>query len=79
MNSASELGSTFIVPNVTALAFAQIMNMGDTGPWETDWIVISSEESTGPGILFTLSHALRTFPRDKIVTQFRLTQNSYPD
>ena len=37
----------FIVLDVNALAFAKIINMRETGPWETDWIVISSEEATG--------------------------------
>ena len=26
--------------------------MTETGPWETDWIVISSEEATGQASLF---------------------------
>ena len=42
MNSAADLGGTFIVLDVTALAFAQIINMR-----ETDLIVISSKEATG--------------------------------
>ena len=49
MNSAADLGGIFIVLDVTALASAQIINMRQTGHWETDWIVISSEEGTGPG------------------------------
>ena len=44
----ADLGGIFIVLEVTALAFAQIINMRQTGPWETDWIVIRSEEATGP-------------------------------
>ena len=47
MNSAADLGSIFNVLDVTALAVAQIINMRETGPWETDWIVISLEEGTG--------------------------------
>ena len=47
MNSVTDLGGIFIVLDVKALAFAQIINMRETGPWETDWIVISSEEATG--------------------------------
>ena len=47
MNSAADLGGIFIVSGVTTLAFAQFINMRQTGPWETDWIVISSEEATG--------------------------------
>ena len=34
-----------IVPGATALTFAEIINMRPTGPWETDWIVISSEQA----------------------------------
>ena len=49
MNSAADLGSIFIILDVTAPAFAQIINMRQAGPWETDWIVISSEEATGLG------------------------------
>ena len=51
---------------------AQIMNIRETEPWETDWIVISSEEATGQASLFTFSHALKTFTRYEIVTWFRL-------
>ena len=43
----ADLGDISIVLDVTALAFAQIINMRQTRPWETDWIVISSEEATG--------------------------------
>ena len=46
VNSAADLGGTFIVLDVIALAFAQIINMRETGHWETDWIVISSKESS---------------------------------
>ena len=48
MNTAADLGGIFIVLDVTALAFAPIINMRQTGPSETDWIAISSEEATGP-------------------------------
>ena len=48
MNSAEDLGGIFIVLDVTALAFAQIMNIRQTENWETDWMVISSEEETCP-------------------------------
>ena len=41
------MGGIFIVLDVTALAFAQVINMTQTEPWETDWIVISSEEAMG--------------------------------
>ena len=34
----------FIVLDVTAVAFAPIINMKQTGPWETDWIMIISEK-----------------------------------
>ena len=74
MDSAANLGGIFIVPDVTALVypFAQIINMRETGPWETDWIVISSEEATGQASLFTFSHALKTFTRYEVVTWFTL-------
>ena len=35
----------FIVLDVTALAFAPVINMRKAGPWETDWLVISSKRS----------------------------------
>ena len=38
MNSAADLGGIFIVLDATVTCFAQIINMGGTGPWETDWI-----------------------------------------
>ena len=41
------LGGIFIVPYTTALVFAPIINMRQTGPWETDWIVISLEQTKG--------------------------------
>ena len=41
-----------------AEAFAQIINMRETGPWDTDWIVIRSEEAMSQTSLFTFSHAL---------------------
>ena len=47
MNSGADLGGIFIVLDVTALAFAQNINMRERGPWETDWIVTSSGEATG--------------------------------
>ena len=47
MNSAADLGGAFIVLDVTALAFAQIINMRETGHGETDWTVVSSKEATG--------------------------------
>ena len=74
MDSAANLGGIFIVPDVTALAypFAQIINMRETGPWETDWMVISSEEAMGQTSLFTFSHALKTFTRYEVVTWFTL-------
>ena len=42
MSLAANLGSMFIVIDVTALAytFAQVIKMRHTGPWETDLIVI---------------------------------------
>ena len=38
MNSATELGSIFIVSDVTDRTSVQIIDMGDIGPfkWETD-------------------------------------------
>ena len=41
MSSAADLGGIFIVPDVTASASIQIINMGDVGPWERDWISIT--------------------------------------
>ena len=66
------------------LASAQIIDMRETGLWETDWIVISSgdKQRVKPSLLaglFTFGHALKTFTRDKVVTRFRLTQDQYPD
>ena len=46
LSSDADLGDMLIVLDVTALDFAQIINMRMTGPWETNWIVISSEEAT---------------------------------
>ena len=79
MNSAKDLGGISIYLDVTALTFAQIANMRQTEPWETDWIVISSEEASALLGLFTFSYALKTFTRDKVVTRFRLTQVQYLD
>ena len=57
MNYDADLGGIFIVLDVTALAFAQIVNMRRTGPWETDWILISSEQATGlAGFVYFPSH-----------------------
>ena len=36
MNSTADLGGIFIVLDGTALAFAQIINLRQTGPWEGD-------------------------------------------
>ena len=54
MSSAANLGGMFIVMDVTALAytFAQVIKMRQKGPWETDLIVISTEEATGKASLF---------------------------
>ena len=41
MNSTADLSGIFIIPDVTARASVQIINMGDIGPWETDWISIT--------------------------------------
>ena len=41
MNWAVEMGGMFIVPDVTVRASLQIINIRDTGPWETDWILIT--------------------------------------
>ena len=46
--------------------------MRETGPWEKDWIVNSSEEAMGKTSLFTFSHALKTFTRYEVVTRFSL-------
>ena len=74
VSSAANLGGIFIALDVTALAqpFAQIIYMTDTGPWETDWMVISSEKAMGRASLFTFSRALKTFTRYEVVTLFRL-------
>ena len=53
MKELSELGyrfgCCFIVLDVTALVFTQIVNMRQTGPWETDWVVISSSGTLRQG------------------------------
>ena len=36
MNSTVDMGCMFIVPDVTVPASLQIINIGDTGLWETD-------------------------------------------
>ena len=41
MNSAADLGGMFIVPAVNVRASVQIKNIGDKGPWETNWISIT--------------------------------------
>ena len=46
--------------------------MRETGPWEKDWIVNSSEEAMGKASLFTFSRALKTFTRYEVVTRFSL-------
>ena len=43
MNWGVGLVAIFIVPDVTASYFVQIINMGETGPYAADWITISSE------------------------------------
>ena len=43
----TKMGGIFIVLDVTALAFAQIIIMRETEPWEKDLILVSSEEATG--------------------------------
>ena len=73
MRAAEDLGGIFIILDVTALAFAQIISLRETRPWEIGWIVISSEEATGQASSFTFSHALKAFTRDEVVTRFRLT------
>ena len=54
MSSTANLGSMFIVIGVTTLAytFAQIIKVRQTGLWDTDLIVISTEEATGKASLF---------------------------
>ena len=48
MNSAADLDGTFIVLDVTTLAFAQIINMRETARTlrDTHWIMTSSKEAT---------------------------------
>ena len=41
MSLTADFGGMFIVPDVTARASVQIINMGDVGLWETDWIMIT--------------------------------------
>ena len=53
--------------------------MTQTGPWDTDWIVISSEEVTGLAGFVTFGHALKTFTKDEVMTRFRPTQDRYAD
>ena len=80
MSSASDLGSIFIVLHVTALAFAQILNMSQTEHLETDWIVTSSEETMGlPGFVHLRPCFENVCTRDEVVTRFRLTQDQHPD
>ena len=76
MNSAADLSGIFIVSDVTALAFAQIINVR-----ETDWIVIRRQRAK-PGLLaglFTFCPALTTFKRGEIETRFRLTKTFSPN
>ena len=57
-----------------------MISMEETGPWETDWIVINcSEKAMGQTSLFTFSHALKTFTGDKVVKRLRLTHDKNPD
>ena len=43
MNSVADLSGIFIIAGV--IAFAQIVNMRETGPWETYRIMINSKEA----------------------------------
>ena len=52
MSSVADLSGIFIVLDVTALAFAQIINMREIRPWETDPLEISLEEATGQASFF---------------------------
>ena len=52
MNSVADLGGIFIVPDVTALAFAPVINMRQAGSWETDWIVNSLEATGVAGFVY---------------------------
>ena len=78
MSSAADLGGIFIIIDVTALAFEEIINVRETAHWGTNWIVLSSEKATGQASL-TFSHALKTFTRDEVMIRFRLTQDRNPD
>ena len=40
MNSTTDLGGVFIIPGVNVRVSVQMINMGDTGPWETNWISV---------------------------------------
>ena len=42
MSLAADVGGTFIVLHATTLAFAHILSMAESGPWETEWTVFSS-------------------------------------
>ena len=41
MNSAADFGRMFIIPDVNVRVSVQIINMGDKGPWETNWISVT--------------------------------------
>ena len=59
MNSAADLGGILIVPDTTAPVSVQIMDMGDRGPWETDWIsttrVLRQLQGTQPICLLSVT------------------------
>ena len=76
MNLAAGLGGTFIVLDVTTLAFSQIINMRETGHLRDrlDGDKLKGGNGSSQLRLFTFSHASKTFTRDEVVTRFRLTQ-----
>ena len=76
--SAADLGGISIIVNVTPLALALSMNMRNTGPGETDWLVISSKEATDQASFFTFSYAFKMVTWDEVLTRFRLTQDKIP-
>ena len=79
MNELSEFGCRIwvIVPDVTALAFAQIVNMRekqdfDLGRLDSDQFKGGNESSQLRQFVI-FHHALKMFTRDEVVTRFRLT------
>ena len=81
MTSAADLGGSFIILDVTAIALAQInINMRKTGPWETlDNDQFRGGNGQNHASLFTSNHALKRFTQDHVVTRFRLARAKVPN